>query len=70
MSDQLKPCPFCGSGKIIIKRIPRSPWEKIHFFECDGCGAVVSFRAPDISNLPEPLNVFDFWNRRAEVKGK
>ncbi len=69
MAEKLKPCPFCGSEKILIKRIPHSPMENIHFFECDGCGAVISFRAPAISNLPEPINVFDFWNRRAEEKG-
>ena len=65
MTIKLKPCPFCGSKKIIVKQMRHIP-ATIHFFECDGCGAVVSFRAPDISNLPEPINIFDFWNRRVK----
>ncbi|MBQ8089774.1 MAG: Lar family restriction alleviation protein [Pyramidobacter sp.] len=67
MSDKLKPCPFCGGNKIVIKRIHNSPWQKIHFFECDSCGAVVSFRGPNVLH-PEPESVFSAWNRRAEVK--
>lgn len=35
MSEQLKPCPFCGSEKIL----QASSGYDTYYYMCDGCGA-------------------------------
>ena len=58
---KLKPCPFCGS--VINFRI-----KTIHFFECNKCGAVVSFtgRKKVTFGITEAENPIKNWNRRAD----
>ena len=58
---ELKPCPFCGS--VINFRI-----KTIHFFECNKCGAVVSFtgRKKVTFGITEAENPIKNWNRRAD----
>lgn len=57
MNKDLKPCPFCGAEVQ-----PKPPGLiPITFFECKGCGAVVSFVGKE-----KPLPAVIGWNRRAE----
>lgn len=59
MTDELKPCPFCG-GKITRRR----GLKNLIFFCCYRCGSITSFNSDWCNKHPdEALKV---WNRRAE----
>ena len=63
--ENLKPCPFCGSKKIIfheydhIVHLPGGYIEKYHRFmvDCMGCGASM--------NSNRVKNISKAWNKRA-----
>lgn len=57
----MKDCPFCG-GNVECRRGA----DLIKFFLCDGCGAVVSFRAPPMETTPLTFSqAVAAWNSRA-----
>lgn len=65
MSEELKPCPFCGDDfqEVYINRLD------VSFIECQGCGArlkIDSTRCHDtlVPQLYEGL--VRMWNRRPE----
>lgn len=53
MSDDLKPCPFCGSDDIRLAGV-----KPHHYHRCHGCGCdgPIFFTTPEASA--------DAWNRR------
>ncbi|WP_288610204.1 Lar family restriction alleviation protein [uncultured Victivallis sp.] len=51
MSEELKPCPFCGSDPR--KHITE---DRYFFILCEKCGCHVAKRSPDTAE--------EFWNRR------
>lgn len=53
MSDELKPCPFCGTTEM-LRRVGAQPGEGWSFVRCDYCDA----EGPDPDNLP------GHWNTR------
>lgn len=48
---KLRSCPFCGSDDLKIDRLngsmnySRYGYKVMHFIKCEGCGAIISFRA-------------------------
>lgn len=58
MTSELKPCPFCGGE--VQKKIGIMG---LNFFNCRGCGAVVSFN-DSYCNVFKAESV-NAWNRRA-----
>ena len=64
----LKPCPLCGSDKIIIKWKERAilrkwPRGERRWIECWGCGLEVNDSFYRIFNsLSEAI---DYWNKRS-----
>jgi DNA-directed RNA polymerase subunit RPC12/RpoP len=54
MSEQLKPCPFCGSERVM--RWKGNIWETVY---CDNCSAAIT-KADSITA----------WNRRVEPEPK
>lgn len=55
--DKLKPCPFCNHR---VRRVVG--YMGLHYFRCDGCGAVVSFDNSYCNHFkPEAVK---YWNRR------
>lgn len=65
MTEELKPCPFCG-GEVRA----RTGVGNIHFFECTyaRCGAVISFRGTKRTSdgTYEAENPRENYNRRAD----
>ena len=57
MSEELKPCPFCG-GKAVLGDLGFEDRE--YYVVCKKCGAETI-----ISRYPE--RVIDLWNRRTEA---
>lgn len=53
MSEELKPCPFCGSSASLWNDI------RTHFISCGGCSA----RGGSYGTTEEAI---DAWNRRAD----
>lgn len=54
---EIKPCPFCGSGRInLITR--RSNDEELFFMKCTFCGVKLE---PE----EEEEDAIEVWNRRA-----
>lgn len=39
MSDELKPCPFCGSDKVAVSHTPHSKYGILYGVECKSCNA-------------------------------
>ena len=65
MSEELKPCPFCGGNLIYTEPLPK--WRKRHCFDCENCGANIYFFACDkeeaikkLSTRPESKSENDF----------
>lgn len=57
MSDQLKPCPFCGSAPILTEKA----------ITCGYCGALmVAYK--DIDDKLRLDWLVEAWNSRAEAK--
>lgn len=62
MSEELKPCPFCGTvpkmgTSELMNGRPR------YFVECEGNGCVM--RAYTANDYETPLEAVEAWNRRA-----
>ena len=69
MSEELKPCPFCGSKQIIL-----DCWEGIHgmnyFVRCRKCR--ITLYSSDgfmLKSFATAKAAVKAWNRRVEVKG-
>lgn len=56
--NKLKPCPFCGTGNIKLKKI--TCYDVIYFCECPNCAS----RGPMIKNSLK--SAVKAWNRRAD----
>ncbi len=64
MSEELKPCPFCGGEVENVKTFKdRYVFYQILFFKCKKCGAVVSF--DNANSSINYMNAVETWNRRA-----
>lgn len=63
--DKLNKCPFCGSHDLNIDRLKggmnpqKYGYKVLHFIRCDGCGAIVSFRANE-----DREHTIAMWNGR------
>lgn len=60
--NQLKPCPFCGSNDLDVKRIQHSQNEAVYCVRCLGeceCEGPVEFTRDDAKQK---------WNTRTEVE--
>lgn len=60
MTEELKPCPFCGGSASITRIGTSSVSMKV---ECNHCGTVVE--SGDVVGLTHPSNYA--WNRRADL---
>ena len=63
MSEELKPCPFCGTPRPVIARREQLGGAEFQYVTCTACGA----RGPE-RMVVSPLyqqKVIDDWNRRA-----
>ena len=56
MSEELKPCPFCGSGSLKIRY---KITDRAFYIECQNCGGCGSIDG----DLKEAIKA---WNRRAQ----
>lgn len=56
-SITLKPCPFCGSERVVCAR----SFVGIYMVKCLGCGAIVSFQGKE-----EKDEASEAWNVRAK----
>lgn len=54
MSQELKPCPFCGGSAQIVSGAPGC-----HYVRCEGCGA-----SGDDRGLEKAISI---WNRRSTI---
>lgn len=69
MSNELKPCPFCG-GEVLFHRDEEC--DGCHYIECSGCRALFDFAtAADPENESETVDalreaIAPAWNRRAQ----
>lgn len=59
MTDDLKPCPFCGSTSIRIECFQNKNWEKDFWITCENCDATSGVRDNETS-------VIELWNRRVK----
>ena len=74
MSEQLKPCPFCG-GKPIKEKArldERFGYAETVTYRCVGCGCTRSARGDDSNggyadNTKVEKNALEAWNRRANL---
>ena len=57
MTDELKPCPFCGSKRIVIHKLPDG---KTKFAICMNCKA-------SSNGADREEDVVYLWNKRTEV---
>ena len=62
MREELKPCPFCGRGAIILEQT--FPWQKTkhYFVKCYGGGCAV---IPATLGYASKQKAIAVWNRRA-----
>jgi len=58
VSSKIKPCPFCGSTRIIAQQYIEDGRLK-----CENCKA----EGPYLGTESEMAEAFDAWNRRAKV---
>lgn len=68
MTEQLKPCPFCG-GKVKseIKTLgDQYGLYRILFFKCQNkdCGAIISFNNGE--TYSDYMKAIEAWNRRTD----
>lgn len=60
-TEELKPCPFCGSKNISITRVIQ---EETFNISCDDCGCILYMEHTDKDKAIAE------WNTRANVKGR
>lgn len=60
MTEELKPCPFCGSADIAHNMFEDDAGREFSFIMCDGCGV----NCNDVDTLPE-RKAIDVWNTRS-----
>ncbi|WP_302384433.1 Lar family restriction alleviation protein [uncultured Adlercreutzia sp.] len=79
MSDDLKPCPFCGNGSLLViaRRASIYPLPDVKVFEgsvlCEECGGAMLLRHKTRSDTPDDIGVGEVrdvlrerWNARAQ----
>jgi len=66
MTDEFKPCPFCGgrAEHSIGKTSGGKPW---HYVECVDCGATVPVPPWADHNIAVIERLAKAWNTRAEI---
>lgn len=72
MSEELKPCPFCG-GKSVIKAVNKNYGLTI-WCQCNECGARTEGYCPNTNKEDETMESIEqcknktviLWNRRAD----
>lgn len=59
MNEELKPCPFCGAGNVILRKS-----ERLHFswVSCPDCG----LEAPTETGVSDD-DAVSYWNTRAAL---
>ena len=80
MSDELKPCPHCGNGSLLViaRRASIYPLPDVKVFEgrvlCEECGGAMLLKHKTRSDTPDDIGVGevrdalrDRWNARAAV---
>lgn len=65
---ELKPCPFCGGGKVTITCEITSTEDKCYLVECESCGALTNFvnstdNGENAWNCSKAATI-NSWNRR------
>lgn len=61
MSDEIKPCPFCGSHPIFPKS--SEVYGTCYDFSCEGCGIPhISIQIIDMFDFPERNDVHESWS--------
>jgi len=63
-NKQLKPCPFCGSNDIRIRKHGMDRKYRVEIW-CTGCGASSPFAKKDKTMIQDEKDVIKAWNRRA-----
>ena len=71
MSDEMRPCPFCGSNDITIDsysvmEFSNKPDEQMAEVECNNCGASVTYTSKDTLNDSCSEGAIRKWNTRTE----
>ena len=79
-SDELKPCPHCGNGSLLViaRRASIYPLPDVKVFEgrvlCEECGGAMILRHMTRSDAPDGIGVSEMrkilsvrWNSRAAV---
>ena len=61
MSIKLKPCPFCGSKRLVVELDELSSLVMAFYVSCKNC--LMQGPMSDDDEI-----AIDLWNRRAEVK--
>lgn len=67
--NKLKPCPFCGGGKLTITHENAGTENECYLVECEDCGALTSF-VNSTDNGEKAWNcskaaTINSWNRRS-----
>ena len=62
MNEELKPCPFCGSDRALIRRDDDGEF----YIWCCGCGARTGNISPERCVDEARAEAIERWNRRAE----
>ena len=65
MSNDLKPCPFCGGAARFGRCVPgeqEGDNDGAEYVECCDCGASTCLVFPCMDSAKQPLR--DMWNRR------
>lgn len=71
MSEDMKPCPFCGGAARWGKCVPGEQElenDGAEYIECESCGASTCLVFPCMDDVKQPLR--DRWNRRASEDSK
>lgn len=72
MSEELKPCPFCGGAPNIASFPERSGVMAFYTISCGGCG-ISNLEGVPINDTPLEISIMQGvarWNRRSTQAGK
>lgn len=64
MSDELKPCPFCGCSDVSMYTNGTDVDDYSYVVECDGCGCTLD------TGFESEERAIEEWNRRKEPERK